>query len=193
MNQTIDFPSAELAQEYIDKFDSNKELVMVEEVLSELFGKYPNNKELRDILIKVSTLNSLYSTQIYATIEMAKHIQELKIDVRLQQGSPEIVNKIADITIKERTRHNYSFASKYCHWHQPDFYPVYDSYVDQLLWAYHNQLGFMDFQQAQLRQYPRYKEIIEEFRKNYGLSQFNFRELDKFLWGYGKERFGNTQ
>ena len=42
MNQTIDFPSAELAQEYIDKFDSNKELVMVEEVLSELFGKYPN-------------------------------------------------------------------------------------------------------------------------------------------------------
>ena len=195
MNQILE-PTDKLVRERNDKF--NHENKASEDALSYLFETYPTNRELRYIIIKVTSLDSLYNTNLRmsgknAVVKVASHILSKDIDSKLQIGSLDVVNEIADIKINNKPRHNYSFATKYCHWHQPDFYPVYDSYVDQLLWAYHNQLGFMDFQQAQLRQYPRYKEIIEEFRKNYGLSQFNFRELDKFLWGYGKERFGNTQ
>jgi len=28
-----------------------------------------------------------------------------------------------------------------------------------------------------------------QFRLKYGLTEFNFKELDKFLWMYGKECF----
>ncbi|CAG0954309.1 hypothetical protein ANAEL_00245 [Anaerolineales bacterium] len=187
MSKDIQIPTAELVQEYINKFDSNKDLVVVEDVLSELFGKYSQNCSLRDVLIKVSVLNSLYSTQIYAVVETAKHIVEVNIDNDLRMGMIEVVEKIARVEVGGKIRTNYSFASKYCHWHQPEMYPIYDSYVDQLLWAYHVQRQFEVFKQADLRNYPRYKEIVESFRKCYNLTQFRLKDLDKFLWGYGRK------
>ncbi|MBM3179782.1 MAG: hypothetical protein FJZ86_05445 [Chloroflexi bacterium] len=190
MNKTIELPSVELIQKYINKFDSNNSLVIVENTLSELFGKYPDNSDLRDVLIKAAVLNSLYYTNIYAIVKMAEHIVKEKIDVELREGSPELIDKIARIEVNGKTRNNYSFASKYCHWHQPEMYPIYDSYVDQLLWAYRNQDRFEEFKQTDLRYYPRYKEIVESFRRHYNLTQFSFKELDKFLWGYGREYVG---
>jgi hypothetical protein len=192
MNSAIK-PSIELVQEYINKFDSNRDLVIVEETLSELFGKYPDNRSLRDVLIKATILNSLYSTNIFAIVRVAEHIVQKNIDAKLRDGSPELVDEIARIEIREETRNNYSFATKYCHWHQPELYPIYDSYVDNLLWRYRKQDGFMTFTQAELRQYPRYKQIIEGFKDHYGLLQFKFKELDKFLWVYGRELAGNKR
>ncbi|HLA86931.1 MAG TPA: hypothetical protein VJL10_02815 [Anaerolineales bacterium] len=186
MSKVVEIPTVELVQKYINKFNDDNELVLVENVLSELFEKYPDNHNLRDVLIKAAALNSLYSTNIYAIVRMAEHIVKEHIDIELQKGTSEVVEKIARIAIKGKIRNNYSFASKYCHWHQPEMYPIYDSYVDQLLWAYHNQHNFMEFKQIDLRHYPRYKEVIEAFRKHYSLSQFSFKELDKFLWIYGR-------
>src|SRR3990172_2016078 len=95
--------------------------------MSELFGKYPSNQKLRDILIKATALNSLYNTNIYATVKLAKHILNKNIDAKLRDGSPELVDEIAHVEINGKLRNNYSFASKYCHWHQPEMYPIYDS------------------------------------------------------------------
>lgn len=186
MSKVIELPSVELIQKYINEFDSNNDLVIVEDTLSELFGKYPDNHNLHNVLVKATVLNSLYYTNIYAIVKMAEHIVKENIDVELQEGSPEVVAKIARIVINEKIRNNYSFASKYCHWHQPGMYPIYDSYVDQLLWKYHTQHEFEEFKQTDLRHYPRYKEIIESFRRCYNLTQFSFKELDKFLWGYSR-------
>jgi hypothetical protein len=193
MNKKIIRPSVEIVQSYISKFNNDQELTVVEDVLAELFGKYPDNQIFRDILIKATTLNSLYNTNIYAIVKMAKHILNKNIDAKLQDGSPELVGEIAHIEIDGKIRNNYSFASKYCHWQQPEKYPIYDSYVDNLLWRYRKQDKFIAFTQAELRQYPRYKQIIEDFKNHYGISQFKFRDLDKFLWGYGKEIIENKQ
>ena len=193
MNKKVIHPSVEIVQHYIEKFNNDQELTVVEDVLSELFRKYPNNQSLRDILIKATTLNSLYNTNIYAIVTKAKHILNKNIDAKLQDGSPGLVDEIAHIEIGGKIRNNYSFTSKYCHWHQPEMYPIYDSYVDNLLWRYRKQDKFTIFTQAELRQYPRYKQIIEIFKRHYGLSQFNAKELDKFLWGYGKELIENKQ
>jgi len=193
MNKTVIQPSVEMVQKYISRFDNDDELTVVEDVLSELFGKYPDNQKLRDILIKATTLNSLYNTNIYAIVKMAKHILNKNIDAKLREGSPEIVDEIARIEIGGKKRNNYSFASKYCHWHYSDIYPIYDGYVDDLLWRYRKRDKFEEFTRVELRQYPRYKQIIEAFKSHYGLSQFRFKDLDKFLWGYGKELIENKQ
>ncbi len=187
MNKKIETPSVEVVQKYIDEFNNNREFVVVEDTLSELFRKYPRNQSLQEILIKSTVLNSLYNTNIYAIVKMADHILNKNMDSRLQVGSLELVAEIAYIEIEGKIRNNYSFASKYCHWHKPDIYPIYDSYIDQLLWQYQKQGDVMRFTRAALRDYPRYKEIVESFRKKYGLVQFSFKELDKFLWMRGKE------
>jgi hypothetical protein len=126
-------PTPELVQEYINKFDNDSELIAVENALLELFRRYPSNQSLPEILIKVATLNSLYATNIYATVKVANHILNKNIDAKLQQRSPELVDEIALVTIGNKTRRNYSFASKYCHWHQPEEFLIYDSYVERIL------------------------------------------------------------
>jgi hypothetical protein len=187
MSKEVVIPTVDMVQKYIDKFDNDNDLVLVEDVLSELFERYPSNDVLRDVLIKATTLNSLYSTNIYAIVRTAQNIVRQNIDVDLRDGSLDVVEKIARVEVGGKIRVNYSFASKYCHWHRPEMYPIYDSYVDQLLWVYHVQYQFESFKQADLRYYPHYKEIIESFRKSYNLAQFGLKDLDKFLWGYGRE------
>jgi len=193
VNRIIEYPSTDLIQEYIDKFDHDSEIVAVENTLSELFRIYPNNKVLPEILIKVVGINSLYSTNIYATVKVAHHILAQNIDTRLQTGSLELVDEIALININGKKRRNYSFASKYCHWHRPNIFPIYDSFVERLLWFYRENDNFMTFKRIELQQFSHYKEIIEGFRKFYKLTQFDFRNLDKFLWLYGKKHFPNQK
>ena len=193
MKQELKRPTPKLVQDYTNKFDNDSEIVAVENALSELFRRYPSNQSLPEILIKVATLNSLYGTNIYATVKVANHILSRNIDAKLQQKSLELIDEIALVAIGNKTRRNYSFATKYCHWHQPEEYLIYDSYVEQVLWSYQNQDNFMIFKRNELQKYPRYKEVVEGFRLYYGLRQFSFRELDKFLWLYGKAIFSNQQ
>jgi len=60
------------------------------------------------------------------------------------------------------------------------------------LLAYRDKDKFSKFAEADLRQYPKFKVIVISFRQYYGLTGFSFRELDHFLWGYGKELFSAT-
>ena len=187
MNKMIDNLSAEVIHDYIKKFNERQDLTIVEEVLSELFEKYPNNQNLRDILIKVTTLNALFSTNIFAIVEVSKHILVKDIDENLRANSLRLINEISVMEIGGKVRNNYSFATKYCHWHRPETYPIYDSYVSDLLWKYAKRDRFMNFSQSDFRDYPKYKQILERFRGHYGLSQFTTKELDKFLWLHGRE------
>lgn len=143
------------------------------------------------MLVKVAAINSLYNTNIYATFEMAKHIYDLRIDSDLEACSLDLVDKIAYIVIKGKTWRFYSFATKYCSWHMPNAYPIYNSVVEQMLVWYQKREPFAaDFVRGNFREYPRLKYAVEQFRDRYGLSQFNFKQLDKFLWMYGQELIG---
>ena len=44
------------------------------------FDLIPENKQIEDILIKCSTLNDFYSTNIFSIFPVAKHILQLDID-----------------------------------------------------------------------------------------------------------------
>jgi hypothetical protein len=133
--------------------------------------------------------NDLYSTNIYATYRLAEHIREADIDARLEGRDTSLVNDLGFGQIRGMTRRRYSFASKYCHWHQPDAYPIYDRFVDRLLWAYQRRDRFASFRREDLKDYPRFVGVLQTFCAAYGLTNIPLRRLDKFLWLYGKDLY----
>lgn len=183
MEATLRVPDAQLVREACEQFDSENEVS--EKALAELFAAYPTNDDASHVLLKVVALNSLYSTRILAVLKLAMLIagQAAKIDAALAAGSPEAVEAIAgggqtDLTF-------YSFATKYCNWHKPDSYPIYDSRVDKYLWSLNKQ-GIMHseklVERGDLWLYSSFREVMTAFREEFGLQTFSFKEIDKFLW-----------
>ena len=147
----------------------------------------PENKLIEDILIKCSTLNDFYSTNIFSIFPVAKHIHQLDIDKRLKEGDLTLVNDIADV--KELDRRFYSFASKYCSHHNPERFPIYDSYVSKILMHFKKVNKFAKFTNNNLKDYTVFKNVLDEFKTYYSLEQYSLKELDKYLWLLGKEYF----
>ena len=119
---------------WLKEWDSLPDYTVQEEAINELFqGYYNSNKSLKNIIIKCSVLNDFYSTNIFKVYPVACHILDLDIDERLKKGDISLVNEIANNKIANKEKNFYSFASKYCSHHNQDEYPIYDSYVDQML------------------------------------------------------------
>ena len=135
-----------------------------------------------DILIKCATINSYYGTRIYGLYDVAKqYIQKCKILAKgLKEGD---VNLIAELT-KENGK--YSFATKFCHFSNPDAFPIYDYYVDKMLRELRKRDHFCRFQNNDLRDYPKFGEVINALRKHYGLEGASYRQIDIMLWISGK-------
>ena len=189
MDATLPVPNAELVSKACDEFD--RENAVTEKALAELFAAYPGNDNPSHVLLKVAALNSLYATRILAVLKLATHIagQGAAIDAALASGSPEAVDSVARLSIGEKDFTFYSFASKYCNWHQPNLYPVYDGRVDKYLWALKKQGIFQTeaFSHRQdLYSYPRFCLIVTAFREYFGLGEFTFKQIDKFLWSQGE-------
>ena len=192
--EKIEKPTNKLIENYIKKFNNDKRYKLADDAINKLFLAFPNNRNIEDVILKISVLNDLYSTNIYGTYKLAEHILKLDIDNKLKNGNPELVNEIAKgheiRTKKYNTEINfYSFATKYCNWHNQDKYAIYDSFVDKILMAYKKKDKFSNFKQTDLKDYKRFKEIIKDFSEYYNLTKHNLKEIDKFLWIYGKEKF----
>lgn len=182
----LDRPTKQLIEKYRRQFEDKNRAD--EEAIRELFKIFPDNKDYKGVLLKTIVINALYSTQIRAIKNVARNIFELDIDARLRQGDPQVVDQIAKLTIKGTKRRNYSFATKYCSFHNPSSYPIYDSIVDKVLKAYQRQDRFSSQPLGDLKDYRRFKEVLHEFVNFYGLGQSSARELDYFLHDYGKEK-----
>lgn len=181
-------PSVKEVEKYLEQWKHLDNYVNQENSLDKLFFELIlNNKQIEDILIKCSTLNDFYSTNIFSIFPVAKHILELNIDERLNKGDLTLVNDIADV--KELDRRFYSFASKYCSHHNPEQFPIYDNYVDKVLRYFRNVDKFANFKNDNIKDYVKFKYILEEFKVYYSLEQYSLKELDRYLWLLGKEYF----
>ncbi|MDQ7094621.1 hypothetical protein REC12_13575 [Desulfosporosinus sp. PR] len=184
-------PSCNEVENYLVFWSSLENYLLQERALTKLFSRtYPANTDINDVLIKVSTLNAFYSTNVYFPLQIAQHILDLKIDERLQADDMTLVNDIAKVTIDNGSVKNfYSFATKYCSQHKPLAFPIYDSYVDRMLRYFRDQDGFSDFSNYDLKDYAAFKEILLKFRAFYNLERYNLQEIDRYLWLSGKEKF----
>ena len=199
MNKIIMEPSADDIKQAGAEFDYENQTL--EEALRELFGHYPHNTQPAQVLLKVTALNTLYSTQIplyresIPTIfEVARHIVNLDIDSDLKRGDDGLVSRLAKIEIPpKKVRFNYSFATKYCSWHNPNAYPIFDSRVYTYLCHLVNH-GCLDrFIQKDMWDYPTFKRTIEGFMGRNRLGRFTFKDIDKFLYLQGAMVISQTQ
>lgn len=185
-------PTKEEANKFIDHPYSANPNVGNEkdEALNKLFQEcIPENKNFEAILAKCITLNVLANTNIIEVFYIAKHISELNIDDRLKREDYKLINDISEVDINGKTHHFYSFASKYCCFHNPNMYSIYDRYVDIVLWELQEQDHFSNFKRCDLKKYKCYMKVLEDFRNYYGFpeNEFSKKDLDKYLWLFGKE------
>jgi hypothetical protein len=183
-------PKPNEVQKYLNKWKELENYVLQEESLNKLFSEhYSENKDIHEILIKASTLNDFYSTNIFSIFHVAKNIHNLKIDSRLKSGDLSLIDDISEVEINGKDKVFYSFATKYCSHHFPEKFPIYDSFVDKVLWELNKRDSFSIFKRKDLKSYKQFNRILFEFRDFYGLNEFKIKEIDKYLWLVGKEYF----
>jgi hypothetical protein len=181
-------PTVELIETECKAFD--QESWLAEEALGQLRAQFPVNTDIRQVLLKVLVLNKLYGTMIRdIDVEtVAKHIVGLTndhfLDQLLAQGSLDAVSLITDCP---NLKKYLSFASKFCSWHNPTAYPIYDGNVRECLWAYGKQDRFAKFRNEDLWYYRKLVETVIAFRNYYELNSLTFKQLDKFMYLSGRK------
>lgn len=173
-----------------------------EDLLQTLLKNYPNHKNKSAVETKVKLLNLFYSTGIQATNMMASNILSIKnIDELLKEGDFGLVAKIANLRINNNTaRYNYSFATKYCAYHEPKKFPIYDSIVAMTFISFFEKGLLPKYKYSRrkvsesnvftknefaekLKDYEFFVEIYQYFMKLYDLEDFTYREIDAYIWG----------
>lgn len=187
----IPTPNKQIIKEYLTKWDNLEDhYIWQESSLDKLFhNDYKYNTDLNEILIKCSCLNDFYSTNIFLIYPVAKNIFDLKIDERLKNGDPTLVNDIAKVNISGKDKFFYSFASKYCSHHNNIEFPIYDYFVDKMLVYFQKRDKFSKFKKDDLKDYVKFRNILIDFKKFYDIDEYNLRDIDKYLWIAGKEYF----
>lgn len=185
-------PTKQEVEKYLKKWDSLENYVLQEKALDKLFFKtYPKNKKIEDILIKSSSLNDFYSTNIFSIFSVAKHIHKLDIDKRLKKKDVTLVNDIATVEINGKQKNFYSFATKYCSHHNPIDFPIYDIYAEKVLIYFNKKDKFYNFSKQDLKDYSKFKATLIAFKKYYNIDEYNLKDIDRYIWQLGKEYFPN--
>lgn len=186
----IQKPSKYEVEKYLKKWNATENIVLPEKSLNKLFlSTYKNNTDIDEILIKASSLNDFYSTNIFSVVTVAKHIYNLNIDKRLKEADETLVNDIANVIINGKAKRFYSFATKYCSHHFPDDFPIYDSYVEKVLMYFNKIDNFFNFKREDLKDYAKFKHVLIQFKKFYNIEQYSLKDIDKYIWLVGKEFF----
>ena len=189
-SKTIPAPCKDEVEKYLKKWRELEHYYLQECALNKLFHNLcPQNTKIEEVLLKCATLNDFYSTSIFSIYPVAKHIVDLNIDERVKKGDITLVYDLQSIAIGGKVRNFYSFATKYCSHHNAADYPIYDSYVECVLFYFKKQHGFSKFKLSDLKDYIVFKETLIAFREFYGLEEFSLKQIDQYLWLLGKEYF----
>jgi len=165
----VDIKKIEIAKNIYEKLSRWK---FVNKILTDFFSdnKLNNSKEI--ILIKVALIDSFYKTNLKDQISIAEHIFSLpSLDKDIAKGDIEIVERIA-----RQKKYFVSFASKFCHFHNKNSFPIYDSYV---CLALKRLVGYEG------KKYSDFFATINKLRNDNNLNSVNYEDIDKFLWMYG--------
>lgn len=194
--------------------DYNTRFSQDDKAVSFLFNTIDNNTE-EGILCKVIVLNDRYGTQLHSRERNNKdnngNNEDKKETIHFQLMANIIFNRFGEVDNPEKARKwisdtikhietnhkNYkrplSFLSKYCYWSfQNSDIPIMDSYAKGMLYylsktePYKNEIHI---KQSDLQDYSvyceKYDKMVELLRKKFK-KQYTYREIDMFLWYYGK-------
>ncbi|MBO4459892.1 MAG: hypothetical protein J5778_04460 [Clostridiales bacterium] len=192
-------PDAEELDYYVKCFDDDESLS--ESALKCVFTNKPSNIEDNEyIYIKVSLLNDIYSTHLSNNDKktIVNIIMGFQSSIESKVYDPNLVFEICQVCKGNNIGETYSFVSKYCSHHNEDLYPIYDRYVvTMLLWyrelAKEESNVVFDFKDECVAKnsgkYNCYRNVLNQFRQQFGLESYTYKEIDKFLWKAGKNYF----
>ena len=184
-------PSVRELRGYLAKWDTLNVYVEHEAALEMLFRgdpEFSRNTSLRHIIVKCAVLNDFYATNIYQIEPVARNIASIRdFDRRLERGDFSLVGEIAKAD--KVKNFNYSFATKYCSHHKPELFPIYDRYVaDVLMFLRRKYPEIFKFRSREnLKDYDTFVEAIETVRQNFGLEDYSYKDIDRYLWQLGKD------
>ena len=73
----------------------------------------------------------------------------------------------------------------------PEIFPIYDSYVEKILKYFKQKDKFYHFKNEDLKTYQTFREILVAFQTFYELTDYNIKDIDRYLWQLGKRNFPN--
>ena len=200
MAKTIEKPSVERVNDCLKRRDELAKLdpysvyVPQKKFLDNLFREeFPKNNNLKEVLTKAYILDSLYLTWSKTKYldKFAQNIIQMKdFDQRLKELDLDLVNEIAYVKINEQDHKTiYSFTTKYCSFHYPKKYPIYDSNVRRTLMHFQNK--FDEFTGEQLKNYSKFYKVMSKFKNFYGLEKFTWIDIDRYLFLMGRKLKNN--
>ncbi len=164
-----------------------------DELITDCFRRFPKNDDVTIVAMKVGLIDITNSTHVsqhkskISAVELAEAIVAIEnIDERIKSGDPEVVNEIARCNGKINL---FSFASKYCCYHNKnlygrDDYSILDTVLKESLPKY-----FDDITQSQIKhwqdafQYKEYNDYITRKLDELGIDiEFRKRKFDHFVW-----------
>lgn len=157
------------------------------------FRKNPLNEDASEVLVKISTMEHKQIDELFASRQViADHIVSLHVDVALQQGLLQVVDAIAHLETPQRNYFLYSFATRYCNWHNVTAYPIYDVTTHHLLAFFWRSCQLDTLSDEDFFNYPRFKECMITLREAIGMERYTFKEVDKFIWIFGERILQNV-
>jgi hypothetical protein len=146
--------------------------------------------ETHATLLKTTAINGLMSTQIFALVPMAAHVQDVLANVQLETAGPELVAKIADFQHKNKKRENVSFASKFAHFFiDPDRFPMKDSFSTKMVEFHLGTTNCVQTDENVLDEsYATFVQNTDRLKERDGMDSISHRRLDRYLWFAGKYR-----
>jgi hypothetical protein len=183
-------PDKETVEKYLALFQKADKARDYDKVISNVIQSFPLNDNLESVILKISVINDLYSTNIFSVYELAKHIITQNFDEAIREKDYGIVNRIALGHGIESSRTGkgynfYSFATKYCSWHDQYNFPIFDRYIDFVLKEYNTENDYVS--DHNFRKYENLVEALTIFRIKHNLERYSLKEIDKFLWLLGQE------
>jgi hypothetical protein len=175
-------------------FDADQETAFAESTIHELISTYPNNQDVRHILVKVIAINALYHARVLDIDlqPLSIHIKAINgLDSRLREGTSDLVDAIWKS--QGTRRHYFSFATKFCSWHNQEAYAIYDINVWEALAAYRRQDEQFTFQNSECDNYVGFIAVVRRFQKVNCLERYSLKSIDKFLWRVGGQLISERQ
>jgi hypothetical protein len=182
MRNPKDYIDAEIAS-----FEKEPETARAESTLRELIAIYRENTKIEHVLTKVITINALYHARVLDVDlhPLAVHISKIQdLDAKLKQGNSDAVDAIWQS--QGTKKHYFSFATKFCSWHNQEAYAIYDLNMWEALRAYKSKELRFQFKDSECKDYASFHAIVKRFEAAYDLEGYSLKDVDKFLWLVGE-------
>lgn len=164
-----------------------------DELITDCFRRFPHNTDVTIVAMKIGLIDITNSTHVsqhkslISAVELAEAIVGIEnIDERIKNGDPEVVNEIARCNGRINL---FSFASKYCCYHNKnlygkDDYSILDTVLKESLPKYFDDITKSQIQRWQDGfQYKEYNDYISRRLDELGIDiEFRKRKFDHFVW-----------